>query len=91
MRLAFDGAKADCSGIMPRSEQLFISAVIHKAFVAVDEKGTEAAVATAVVMRAGAAAPVAGKNFRADHPFTFFLRDRRSGALLFIGRVADPA
>ncbi|HEY3354302.1 MAG TPA: serpin family protein, partial [Polyangia bacterium] len=91
MRLAFDRAQADFSGIMPRSEQLFISAVIHKAFVAVDEKGTEAAAATAVVMLAGAKAPTPGKTFRADHPFTFFLRDRRSGAILFIGRVADPA
>jgi serpin B len=54
----------------------------------VDEEGTEAAAATAVVMSQAAVAMT--KVFRADHPFPFFLRDTRSGVLLFAGRVADP-
>lgn len=77
------------------SQQLFIGGVIHKAWVEVTEKGTEAAAATAVLMRAGAAArppemvpfnPV----FRADHPFIFLIRDTRSGVILFIGRMMNP-
>ena len=69
-----------------------ISRVFHKAFVKVDEKGTEAAAATAVaMMRAGSAMvreqPVV---FRADHPFLFFIRDNATGLVVFMGRVADP-
>jgi serpin B len=95
MKDAFDRDKADFTGIAnPPSpaDRLFISKVFHKAFVKVDEKGTEAAAATAVVMnRAGAAAPTEPpKEFRADHPFLFFLRDTKSNAIFFAGRVADP-
>jgi serpin B len=79
--------KADFSGIST-AEHLFISAVIHKAFVEVNEEGTEAAAATGVVVRA-TAAPMA-KTFHADHPFVFVIRDTKSGAILFMGRVADP-
>src|SRR5438093_661901 len=63
------------------------------AVVKLDEKGTEAAAATAVVMApAGAAMPSKPPiEFRADHPFLFFLRDVRSGTILFMGRVSDPA
>jgi serpin B len=90
MPLAFDPAKADFSGI-DGTKELYLGDVIHQAFVAVDEKGTEAAAATAVVAVAGAAMPVAPPvDFRADHPFVFFIRDTR-GAVLFMGRVADPA
>ncbi len=67
--------------------RLFISNILHKAFVAVDEKGTEAAAATAVVMRKTSMGPV----FRADRPFVFMIRDNRSGSLLFMGRVVNPA
>jgi serpin B len=93
---AFDRDKADFTGIAnPPSpaDRLFISAVFHKAFVKVDEKGTEAAAATAVLMmRAGAAMPQEPpKEWKGDHPFLFFLRDLDSGAILFMGRVADPA
>ena len=89
MPLAFDPAKADFSGI-DGTKELYLGDVIHQAFVAVDEKGTEAAAATAVVAVAGAAMPVAPPiDFRADHPFVFFIRDTR-GAVLFMGRVADP-
>ena len=65
---AFDAGKADFSGMVTQ-EPLFISEVLHKAFVAVDEEGTEAAAATVVMMAAGSAAPVRQepKVFRADH------------------------
>ncbi len=86
---AFDAAKADFSG-MDGTKELFLGDVVHKAFVAVDETGTEAAAATAVAVRAGAAvAPSPPVDFRADHPFVFFIRDTR-GTVLFMGRVADP-
>jgi serpin B len=82
--------KADFSGMTTR-DQLFISAVVHKAFVDVHEKGTEAAAATAVVMDKKASAkteePV---TFRADHPFVFLIRDNQSGSILFMGRLANP-
>jgi serpin B len=95
MKDAFDRKKADFTGIAypPKPEdRLYICKVFHKAFVKVDEKGTEAAAATAVIMnRAGAAAPTEPpKEFRADHPFLFFLRDAKSNTILFAGRVADP-
>lgn len=83
---------ADFSG-MTTAEKLFISAVIHKAFVAVDEEGTEAAAATAVVMARTALPtdPPEPKVFRADRPFLFMIRHRSSGAVLFMGRVTSPA
>jgi serpin B len=81
---------ADFSGIEPRKE-LYISDVLHKAFVDVNEEGTEAAAATAVVMRLGAA-PAEEKPvvFKADRPFLFLIRHRDTGAILFLGRVLDP-
>lgn len=90
MTLAF-GEKADFSR-MSRSEQLFISAVIHKAFVDVNEEGTEAAAATGVIM-APTAAPFRPEEppvFRADHPFLFLIRDNQTGSILFMGRVTNP-
>jgi serpin B len=88
MPTAFSGA-ADFSGITT-AEQLEISDVIHQANIDVDEKGTEAAAATAVVMRAGSA-PGEPVTFRVDRPFLFALRDVPTGAILFLGRVADPS
>jgi serpin B len=86
---AFDRSAADFSG-MTGKKDLFISDVIHKAFVAVDEEGTEAAAATAVIMEtAGAMMPDA--SFIADRPFLFIIRDTVSGQILFIGRVLNPA
>jgi len=72
--------------------ELFISAVIHKAYVDVNEEGTEAAAATAVVVNRAMVAmrPQPPIIFRADHPFVFLLRDNRSGGILFMGRVTDP-
>jgi serpin B len=89
MPLAFS-SNADFSG-MDGKRDLFISAVIHKAFVDVDEKGTEAAAATGIVMSATAIArPVEPEEFKADHPFVFLLRDTRSGIILFMGRFTGP-
>lgn len=87
---AFRPEKADFSG-MTGNRELFISAVIHQAFAAVDEEGTEAAAATAVVMRlTSVREPVAPVVFRADQPFLFLIRDRRTGLVLFLGEVSDP-
>ncbi len=85
---AFSIPHADFSGITGRKE-LFISAVIHKAFVDVNEEGTEAAAATAIGMETTSIKPQP-PVFRADHPFIFMIRDNNSGSILFIGRVANP-
>ena len=70
---------------------LKISEVVHKAFVEVNEEGTEAAAATGVVHRHGLAIVVEEfPVFRADHPFLFLIRDNRSGSILFLGRVVNP-
>lgn len=90
MPVAFDVARADFSG-MTGSRDLFISHVVHKAFVDVNEEGTEAAAATGVVMATRAVLnPKPDPIFRADRPFLFALRDNRTGALLFLGRVRNP-
>jgi len=89
MPLAFDPDRADFSGITTE-ERLVISAVIHQANIDVDEKGTEAAAATAVVMRA-TGAPAEPVALRVDRPFLFALRDVPTGAILFLGRIADPS
>jgi len=87
---AFALPPADFSGMTGRKD-LFIGAVIHKAFVDVNETGTEAAAATAVIMEGGAPPREETKPvFRADHPFLFLIRDNRSGAILFMGRVTNP-
>jgi serpin B len=84
---AFGGA-ADFSG-MDGTRELFIGGVYHKAYVAVDEAGTEAAAATAVVMqRKGIAMP--DVELTVDRPFVLMIRDMQSGALLFVGRVVNP-
>ncbi|MCA8988518.1 MAG: hypothetical protein KDA78_12790 [Planctomycetaceae bacterium] len=92
MPTAFDAKAADFSG-MTGNRDLFISAVIHKAFVDVNEEGTEAAAATGVVM-APTAAPIQEPKeppvFRANHPFLFLIRDNRNGAILFLGRITNP-
>jgi serpin B len=88
MQDAFDASRADFSG-MTGAKDLFISAVVHKAFVDTNEEGTEAAAATAVVMTLSAM-PEPPPEFRADHPFLFLIRDTKTGAILFLGRIADP-
>ena len=79
--------RADFSGMTGR-EDLWVSAVAHKAFVEVNEEGTEAAAATGVIMRGTAVVQI--PVFRADRPFVFMIRDNRSGSILFIGRVMNP-
>jgi serpin B len=86
MSVAFTD-KADFSGITGQPD-LFISDVVHKAFVAVDEEGTEAAAATGVIM-VGAAMPA--NSLTIDRPFVFLIRDNQTGAILFVGRVLNPA
>jgi serpin B len=86
---AFQPDRADFSG-MTSNRDLFIGNVVHKAFVAVDETGTEAAAATAVIMATTAAMPDEPIEFRFDRPFIFLIRDNQTGSLLFIGRVLDP-
>ena len=92
MHAAFTPTAADFSGITG-NRSLWISEVIHKAFAAVDEQGTEAAAATAIGMRALAMMPDTSPpiEFRADHPFLFLIRDTKSGSILFMGRLSDPA
>ncbi len=84
-------SSADFSG-MTGHRDFAISEVIHKAYVDVNEEGTEAAAATAVTMRALAmrAPEQAPPVFRADHPFVFLIRENRSNSILFMGRMADP-
>jgi serpin B len=88
---AFIYGKADFSG-MDGTQDLYISKVVHKAYVDVDEEGTEAAAATAVMVAAGMAMPAQRPIpvFRADHPFLFLIRDNQTGSVLFLGRVMDP-
>ncbi|MCK5797640.1 MAG: serpin family protein, partial [Deltaproteobacteria bacterium] len=86
---AFDSARADFSGITG-SRNLHIGLVQHNAFIKIDEKGTEAAAATAVVMDIGSAAPDF-KTLAVDRPFLFLIRDHATGAILFVGRVLNPA
>ena len=88
MTSAFSPGAADFSG-MDGTRSLYISEVIHKAFIDVAEKGTEAAAATGVVM-SGSAAP-SGLLVNANRPFLYFLRDQPTGAILFMGRVLDPS
>jgi serpin B len=85
---AFSESKADFSG-MSEKYHLWIDQVFHKAFVAVDEKGTEAAAASAVVMRTETM-PMQPKILTVDRPFIFLIRHKTSGSILFMGRVLDP-
>ncbi len=90
------GEGADFTGMTGSSnpaDALFVGGVLHRALVDVNEKGTEAAAATAVGMKATVAAPGAKPfvpAFRADRPFLFLIRDARSGGILFLGRYARP-
>lgn len=87
MEIAFTPA-ADFSGISTKSA-LLIQEVIHKSFVSVNEAGTEAAAATAVLLGDTAAPEPATMTL--DHPFIFFIRDNATKSILFVGRVADPS
>jgi len=88
MKDAFDASTADFTG-MTEKRELYIGLVIHKAFVDVNEEGTEAAAATAVVME-GKGAPDRPVELVIDRPFVFLIRDSKTGAILFMGRVLNP-
>ena len=97
MKSAFDVPRgsANFDGIAPRkpNDYLYISNVFHKTFIAVDEKGTEAAAATAVVMMKATA--IAGSKpkpieVKVDRPFLYAIQHIPSGVCLFLGRVTDP-
>lgn len=85
---AFLPGVADLSG-MDGTRRFFISAVVHKGFVAVDEAGTEAAAATAVIIE-DTSAPPPPVAVVIDRPFVFFVRDIQTQTVLFVGRVVDP-
>jgi serpin B len=86
---AFDPDRADFSG-MDGSRDLYIGNVLHKAFVSVDENGTEAAAATAVIMGLTSAPIAEPIVFTVDRPFIYLIRDGQTGSILFVGRVMDP-
>ena len=83
---AFDPARADLSGISDEPG-LHIGAAVHQAFIKVAEQGTEAAAATAIGDTGTSGPP---PRFRIDRPFLWFIRDRVTGSILFLGRVTDP-
>ena len=90
MSKVFQAGQADLSGIHVGGEPLWLGPVLHRAVVNVDEKGTRAA---AVTLGGGTfVGPVVpdGRIFRADHPFIFLIRDTRTGAILFLGRLMKP-
>jgi len=84
MPTVFNPVHADLSGITGY-KSLYVSQAIHKAFVEVNEKGTEAAGATVIVTDESS-----GQTFRADHPFVFIIQDNETDNILFMGRVVDP-
>ena len=90
MRLAFT-PQANFSGIATATDSLELTSVIHKAYVDVDEQGTEAAAATGITF--GLTSAVVGKTpeFHADHPFLFLIRDKSTGLVLFMGRLSHPS
>ena len=88
---AFDPDKADFSKMTVAKDKLFIGAVVHKAFVDVNEEGTEAAAATGVVIGITSAMPEPVTVFRADHPFLVIIKEKSSGSILFMGRVVEPS
>jgi serpin B len=89
MPLAFLPGQADLSGIAGQPGDLYLKAVVHEAFLGVDEAGTEAAAATGAIINAtsGIAAPII---FDVNRPFVFILRDRKTNAILFLGTIAHP-
>lgn len=86
---AFSDTKADLSGMNGRPD-LYITDVLHKAFIDVNEEGTEAAAATAVIVGLKSI-PAPPEVFRADRPFIFIIQEKSTGSILFMGRVSDPS
>jgi serpin B len=90
MKAAFDQTAADLTGLGSTGNPLFVSGVFHEAMVGLDEKGVEAAAATAVVVSDKLSLPLADATFHADRPFFFAIVDEPTGTTLFAGRVSDP-
>ena len=90
MRVAFDPGRADLSGIAGMPGDLYIHAVVHEAYLSVDEAGTQAAAATGIGITGTAVPAPPRTRFIVDRPFAFVLRDTRTGAVLFMGSVANP-
>jgi serpin B len=93
MKDAFNPDAADFSGInevKKPADNLYIASAVHKAYIDVNEEGTEAAAVTALTL-AVRGMPPKPAVFRADHPFLYLIRDNESGCILFLGRVLDPA
>ncbi len=88
IRDAFDKSNADFHGIT--DAQIYLDKAVHKAFVNVNEEGTEAAAITALVGRFTSGPPEPVEEFVADHPFMFVIQEKDTGEILFIGRVMDP-
>jgi serpin B len=84
----FDAQRADLSGMDGKKGTLFISDVFHKAFVDVNEEGTEAAAATGVAIKRSSIQPP--QEFNANRPFLFLIKENDTGSILFMGRVTDP-
>jgi serine protease inhibitor/ankyrin repeat protein len=87
---AFQWPGANFAGFDGDPRWWFIGQVVHKAYVDVNEEGTEAAAATAVIMGMGGMGPPQPPVFRADHPFLFLIQENSTGSILFLGRVVDP-
>ena len=75
---------------MDGRRDLYIGEVVHKAYVSVNEAGTEAAAATVIVITPTSAINEKRAEFRADHPFLFFIIEKQTGTVLFMGKLADP-
>jgi serpin B len=88
MPTAFDPYAANLTGINPDGD-LFVSKVVHQAFIEVNEEGAEAAAATGVVIELQCA--IICEQFKADHPFMYLIMDKDTGSILFMGRVVDPS
>ncbi|MEA3559425.1 MAG: serpin family protein, partial [Candidatus Thermoplasmatota archaeon] len=89
MPTAFSPGSADFSGMSAEGEEVYISKVIHQTFLEVDEEGTEAAAATAVILRKYSAESI--PEFNANEPFLFYIQQRDTGNILFMGAIKDPS
>ena len=90
MTSAFDPSTADFTKAR-KEKDIFISGVLHKTYIKVDEEGTEAAAVTAITVGTTSAGPGPNEIYmRVDHPFVFCIREKRTGAILFIGKVVNP-